>query len=159
MRDLGMQLCTLAIMVPRDRLRLVQCSVLSLLFSTKAWREAHTVHVAGNFWCAKVCKNVSRLFRRNFHGFYFHRMNVWKSDHIPTSWWPCPTCEPNKEHTWTLNNEVHKQACATTAYLPFVWPMLLQLRNYQHWHRGQETGLLNRRIHTADLSSTTLEQF
>ena len=43
-----------------------------------------TYHIAGNFAGAKLHGNASRLFRRNFCGFYFCETNASRSDHTPT---------------------------------------------------------------------------
>ena len=55
-----------------------------------------TVCIAGG---ANFHGKGSRLFRRNFRSFYFHRMNTGCSDHTPTSWLPCPIGEPKKHRS------------------------------------------------------------
>ena len=56
-------------------------------------------HFQGRYtcWC-KISQNMTRLFRWNFHNFYFCGTNAWHSDHSPASWLPCPMCEPKKRH-------------------------------------------------------------
>ena len=58
-----------------------------------------TVCIAGG---ANFHGKGSRLFRRNFRSFYFHRMNTGCSDHTPTSWLPCPIGEPKKQAFATM---------------------------------------------------------
>ena len=100
------------------------------------------------FVCVKFHSNESRLFRTNFRDFYFCGMNEWGSGHIPTSWWPCPTYESKKQH-WTRKER--SKLVQQRPSLPFVWRPS-QLQKYQDCHCGRETGLLNRKIHTADLN-------
>ena len=67
---------------------------------------------------------------------------MWRFDHTPTSWWPCPTYEVKKRLWMTKwRSKLVQQQCS----LPFVW-RLLCLRKYQDCYWEWETGLLNRRI-------------
>ena len=59
-------------------------------------KRSHLIYntVQREIFSSAKLKYASRIF--NFRGFYFHGTNVWCSDHTPTSWWPCPTCEPKR---------------------------------------------------------------
>ena len=62
------------------------------------------VTVAGN---SCRCKFASRLFKRNFRGFYCCGTNAGCSDHTPTSWCPHPICELRKWNWTTKEASLH----------------------------------------------------
>ena len=108
--------------------------------------------IAGNFrWCKFSRKSVQTLQKKFFAVFIF--ADVRHSGHTPISWWPCPICGtalndvasyPGSWGGWrepgceAMNDEVKKQACATTAWSSFcvdafeitkVSRLLLRARN------------------------------
>ena len=99
-----------------------------------------TVVKQENFAGAKFRGNVSRLFRRIFFllnecvMLWSHPYQLMAAPHMQTE-------------EMTLNDEVKKQACATTAYSSFCVEAFTTTKVIKTaCHRRRETGWLNRRI-------------
>ena len=95
------------------------------------------------FTGAKFRGNASRLFRRNFRGFYFHEMNVWHCDHTPT-------VDGHTPHA-NRRNDIKRQSeevslCNNGLDFLLHGGLCNHKSIMQDCRRGRETGLLNGRI-------------
>ena len=92
---------------------------------------------------AEMCPNPSE----NFSQFYFRGTKAWCSDHTPTRWWPRPIC--------TCNRRTERRSEASLCNNDLLFLLCRVLSNYESIktarRRRLKTGLLNRRLSTADL--------
>ena len=112
--------------------------------------------LAGNFYWCKISWKCVQTLQKKFSQSYFCRTNAWCSDHISTSWWPCSTFEPKKQHWMTKwRNQLVQQRPSVS----FVWRPS-QLCKYQDCPTlGEKLACWTDGFSTADLDFDNFEAF